>query len=74
MGSAAYAADRDLYGDEVTDRMYVLGGEIRQEGKKAGKSCFREECNVLVSKGSCGPFTMLLVSLKMLFPSGCLNS
>lgn len=49
--------------------MYVLGGEMREEGIKG-----REECNVLASKGSSGPFTTLLVSLKMLFASRCLNS
>lgn len=47
----------------------MLGGNKAE--KKAKK---RENGNVLISKVSCGLFTTPLVSLKMLFVSGCLNS
>lgn len=68
-----------LRGDEETvlrrayeqKRGCVLVGEIKQEKMRRRAA---PACSLLVNKGSCGLFILLLVSFKILFARGCLNS
>lgn len=66
-GSSAYSAHKEtvLRRDYSQRRGNIWARRRNKAEKKAKKSCFREKCNVLMSKVSCGLFTTLLVSLKM---------